>query len=622
MKANSLDFQKNAFLVVYTTLIYFYILRIVRPELHFHLQQPAFLNHSDFFQKYLNYPGGLAEYVGSFLSQFFYYNGLGSLIILCIGVLIAILHVAGLNKTGLGKVSFSVFFITLASYVALFNNYYFPFSTALKFLFTFFMFWIWMNFKTSTVRYTVWVAAGILTYYVAGSGCFMAYSILNMVYALLFGKVAQKIKHLALTLILAISVPYIAYHYIFGISPDKKYFGFFPEVSQVLTYNSNLFFYAFMLLLPTAMLFGPIIAKINSEKANVAPEKNRKAKGPAWQIVYTTSFVAAIMAVSYFLHLYTYDFHKKNIVLTDMFSYKGNWDEVINCALSDPEYDFFINCNYNRAVSHKEDYIDQFFNYPQLLGNNVLFPDQLYTNEIPFVSSDYYFDLGYISEAQHWAYEAMVYYPYSARAMQRLVETHLINGDFVVAGKYLDILEKGYVSKAFVDQYKPLIEDTTLVAKHSMIMEKRSLKPGHKVLPSKITLRFKDLLDANPENKLAYNNLQLYFILSHELKRFADNLGILHFYHPNVPHIFEQAYLVYLASGKETGQPLFNISEETVNQFIQFNQSIRPFKNNLGKIKNEVSKNFGNTVMFHLIFNSPLVTKAGMRLKAVDEPHY
>ena len=61
--------------------IFIYVLGVVNPTLLFQHQQTAFFASTDFLQKHLAYPGGIAEYLGAFLMQLYAVPGLGALII-------------------------------------------------------------------------------------------------------------------------------------------------------------------------------------------------------------------------------------------------------------------------------------------------------------------------------------------------------------------------------------------------------------------------------------------------------------------------------------------------------------------------------------------------------------
>jgi hypothetical protein len=70
---------------------YFYSYYFINPVLHHHNQQLAWYKGQLFFEYFQSYPGGLAEYLTLFISQWFVFRGIGSLIIALVGFTLALL---------------------------------------------------------------------------------------------------------------------------------------------------------------------------------------------------------------------------------------------------------------------------------------------------------------------------------------------------------------------------------------------------------------------------------------------------------------------------------------------------------------------------------------------------
>ncbi len=47
---------------------------VIEPFLHYHNQQIGFSTGVRYFESFLSYPGGVANYLGEFISQFFKFN--------------------------------------------------------------------------------------------------------------------------------------------------------------------------------------------------------------------------------------------------------------------------------------------------------------------------------------------------------------------------------------------------------------------------------------------------------------------------------------------------------------------------------------------------------------------
>ncbi len=86
MKCKFFSFT-NVFIVLTILAAWWITAKGIEPFLHFHSQQIGFLTTFGFFKSYTTYPGGIADYVAEFVSQFFSYNSFGSLLIIAIASL-------------------------------------------------------------------------------------------------------------------------------------------------------------------------------------------------------------------------------------------------------------------------------------------------------------------------------------------------------------------------------------------------------------------------------------------------------------------------------------------------------------------------------------------------------
>ena len=89
-----------------------------------------------------------------------------------------------------------------------------------------------------------------------------------------------------------------------------------------------------------------------------------------------------------------------------------------------------------------------------------LLPDFQRDFTLPLVTSEVYYQLGFINTAQRYAFEAMEAtpdYQKSGRVLRRLAETNLINGEYKVAYKYLKILQKSIFYRKFANRTMALL---------------------------------------------------------------------------------------------------------------------------------------------------------------------
>jgi tetratricopeptide (TPR) repeat protein len=579
---------------------YFFVRNIVRPELYYHVQQPSFSNGWAFFAEYTAYPGGILEYVSNFLLQLFFINWAGSIVIICLGLAISLLCFL-IFKSFFQSCNFLLCLLPLILLTGVVCNYNYPFNITVNVLAVYFLALTYVYLVKKNVRNVFSLLISIpAIYYLAGSGCLIIY--LASVLILNFF-IIKNYKHIALlsvfTLLYSLTIEYIAYKFVYSIAPGKAFFSLLPDgIPVFLSYKTNLLFYWFCFSLP---VFGLILLVFKRIENFVFARLN-----PGSLFLQSVIFIL-ILGFSTYVMMKSFNKQEKNVILTDYYSYTEKWPKVIEIAKTDIEYNIFINFNFNRAIDNAGSYLESYFDYPQLIGIDALYPDKLNSPQLTMISSDYYFDLGHIRESEHWANEALIDFPYSLRILKRLVVTNIILGNYSGAEKYLSVLRGNFLAKDFTKKYLPYINDTTLISKDSLIMYKRACIPDSLHFPDYVVNRFDDLITKNKLNKRAFEHKQLYFLLEHQLGFFADNLEISLQFYKQPPKLYQEAILMYNYSVAENQNLISHkVSPEVANSFRIV---IQTMNNNKDKeIAKSLLGEFSNTYMYYVLYNSPLVT--------------
>jgi tetratricopeptide (TPR) repeat protein len=382
-------------------------------------------------------------------------------------------------------------------------------------------------------------------------------------------------------------------------------------------FKKNIFYYAFYFSAPALLLILSIVSKIKLKKKtsveSIVNAVNETVEIPKqskfeWVRQYSIVWIMLVLIGSAFIFTYANtSIHNRNIVKADFYCANEKWDKVIETVASDKEYDVLFNFYYNRAIDNLDQYVDKYFDYPQLIGASSTFPDELNSELLYTFYSDYYFDLGYISESQQWAYKTLSALPYSPRILKRFVITYLIQGEYKIADKFLRILEDNMLSKDFVRQYKPYIQDTLLVLKDKMIMTKRSFMPVDIITPKIINERFKDLLDKNKLNKRAYEHMQMNSLLNHQFGTFYQYLPMAANYYSELPRVFEEALLI-MSTKNPKDLHNFKINQKTLQSFKGFSEIYAKNNGNFELAKSKLG-DYKNTLFYYILFDSPKVTK-------------
>jgi len=488
---------------------------------------------------YASKVGGIGMYLSNYLMQLFHSNLYGSFVIVLSVIIITILFIAIFKKIEVNS-NLVFLYLPVALCVSLFHDYYFPLVVLLQTVFIFLAVFIYIQFiRANKYLYLIGLLIYALLYYTFGSGGALIFGITSIIINY-FHSTTKGLLLKSLGFIFALAaLPFIAYKFIFNLSLYQAYFQFLPELPVTLTYQKSILLYLLVFLMPLILLLAILISKIP------LPEKLTNFKqSKALQLIYHFTLIVLFLGIIYS----TSDKHSKNIAQVDYYTYHQNWDKAIALSLADKEYDFLTNLNYNRAIDNSGNFLNLFFDYPQLLGVKSIYPDNLGTAFYGIQASDYYFDIGYISRSQHLAYGVLVLEPYNPRVIKQLVKTNLVLENYKAAKTYLDLLSLNPLCKDFVKKYDPYIQDTTKVSEDQLLSKKRMLSPDNFAIPLQITDRINDLILKDSSNRQAYEHLQMCFLLEHQLEGFMNNFDASMKFYPKIPTVYEQALLIYIYS--------------------------------------------------------------------------
>ena len=134
-----------------------------------------------------------------------------------------------------------------------------------------------------------------------------------------------------------------------------------------------------------------------------------------------------------------------------------------------------------------------------------------------FSLSDIYLQLGLINHAERMAFNAKQYIPNnhkSGRLYRRLAEANIINGNNVIAAKYLYFLQStlfyGPWARA---RLANLGKDEDYINSHYRLLRERRLTQYNNLIPPRKYELMAELVRQNPDNKLAMDYLRAYELI-------------------------------------------------------------------------------------------------------------
>ncbi len=596
---------------------------VISPYLFYNYQQIGFVLGIDFLRSYSNYPGGIADYTAVFLSQFFSFNTAGSLLIVSVAVLQGLIALFLLkSRVGRFKLRYSVFALILLFGVLVMCDYRYPYYASVRLLLAYLFTAGFALFndrfpRLSTLIWPVW--AGLL-FYLAGSAALFVFSASASILLIISNK--QRIKLIVVPAILLFAglMPYLGYKFIFPLTLRNIYGITMVKPPMQFAYNEGIPLYVNYALLPAILLV--VLVYFQFRKSEPISEPKAKLKKGVIltdkiRFYKKTPFIVSMQLIvigllGYFLIGKYHDPFKKKVIQIDYFAENGKWNAILETAESLELYDFRVNFQVNRAYSHLGHLPDRLFAYPQRLGSYGLFFDAsevMGSTDMP--TSDLNFDLGFMAESLHWAFEAETLLPNSPRILKRLVMINLVNRKYQLAEKFLNVLDKNMLYSDWVSKYQKYVSDTTLAANDPVIAEKRRFTPKRAWVNVGTLEGLKLLLETNMENRMAYDYLLAYLILDSRLPEFVDYLKYYtHYNIKQLPISWEEALALSIL--KSRSFPDFytekTISKECMQRITNFNKVIKSYNNDLPSARSALQRDFGETYWFYTLYVSPKVT--------------
>ncbi len=342
-------------------------------------------------------------------------------------------------------------------------------------------------------------------------------------------------------------------------------------------------------------------------------KKQRKQWNPEY-ILLTVQLIILLVAAGICLN-FAVDKVDRAKTMVSYYAAERDWTKVIQTVQSINDYDPFVNFEYNKALANTGKLAENLLDYPQLAGSGVLFLDGTVTSDVPFICSDQYYDLGFINESAHWTFEAQTIFPNSPRLMKRLVQIHLITGQYKIAEKFLNRLSENMLYQEWVNEYRKFIQDTSLIARDPEFAWKRKCEPLGNFTANNYEDKLYKLLEANPANRMAWEYLLSSSLLNTDLGKFEKLLRDNKTFPKNpLPRSWDEAMVLFSYMSQTTPGPEdVKFSPEKQKQFVSFLKAMKPYGNDWKSARQSLKNDFGTTYWYYTKCLSPKVTKAQLK---------
>lgn len=520
--------------------------------LSFQEQYQLFLMDGDYIGQLLAVPDGFARCVAEYLTQYYINHALGALVLAIIFVIIHQLVwrlMAAVSDTASGHYALS--FIPVLSLWLMLGDESVLLTFAIALILALATMWV---YEVAGKRLRVYLIILLipLLYWLAGPVVLMfaawvtirQFQTMDSKWTGLLIGVLAIIYALACILVSSWLVPYPLFRLFYGIDYYR-----FVEVY----YWMFLFTMVLSVVIPAVMFWVPML---------------RRGR--------VTGCVEAVILLVAFLLLRPsfYDSRKTEVMEYDYLVRCQNWSAILAKAdKKTPDLPMTV-CATNLALGMSGQLGERLFDYYQN-GTQGLVP--LFERNFASIllTGEVYWQLGLVNNAQQFAFEAMEAIPNyakSCRAVKRLAETNLVNGEYAVARKYLQMLQKTLAYHQWAERTLPLLGNEKAINEHPVYGRMRQIRLKDDFLFSERELDkiFGQLVMHNQRNGLALQYLLAAPLLNRDVNTFMNYMIYVDGLHLGYRPRSCQEAVVFAYAQRKQRPPQGYVSDMVLRQFGEY----------------------------------------------------
>ena len=583
-------------------LLAWFVYSVINPLCYNIFQQPAFVLTTDYFWSTVNEVGGLSEYLQMFIDQFTMFRLVGTLFLVAELLAAAFLIARYVRKfTGDNPyVAMLAYILPVAISVVAWSDIKYAFAINMQIL----LLAAVLNLQQALTKYNwhkiVAPLLAVAVYHACGAVALYTYTICVIIqFALNADK--RDLFSLIGTIAVAVLWPLIVYKLIMPIKPEGAFYDIRPQKLMFVSFKNTIVPYWYFISLPALVAIGYAYNRIQIEKKAI--------------LISVSAVVLIAAGTVFFQHQHDNPIERAGFKM-EVAAYQKDWNWILrymknNKQLSEKSnYDRFVNFYYDMALAQNNQLPEKIFYYPQLLGNQGLFLDKPMATNIGYPVSMFYYNLGLVTSALHFAFEAQSTYTESHYVMRMVIDCLIIIGDYQTAEKFIEKYEHVMFSGKFVaDRRNFMVGDQDTDLDRDFVNNVRKQHPKGDFYMQSRQNNMAEVFLANTNNRVASQYLLCSALLQCDFDLFA-NLLINGYYsvdNNNLPRSFQEALLLYraISNNVKPGIENYQIQPYIESKFNDFKRLVNAKPDNIEEL---VKKNFPNTFWTYYFIDSPLVT--------------
>jgi len=600
--------------------IWLYLWLIIDVKLIYHgagriLDFPTFFKTSQYFSTFLSHPAGLLEYANAFISQMFYYSPLGAAAVTIVVWLSAIFIKNILTQTDLTRLSFLCLLPALIAVIT-FSQYTYrlPFFIAMMVVLAFTSFYFCLKIKNSLLDLTALLLLSVSLYTIVGAA-FFVFALLVLFHKLL------KSKSLSITIIFAISAlmtPYIIGVLCFKDSLNNVYarlMPFFWKVTSIEPKPMSLtWIYILYFAIPAIMAVYYVYTLVKEdssppEKVSPKAKKKKLTKFAAFKAKTILLLSRPPVKIALVLLLFagvcflTFDSSRKIIFQVDYHLTERNWKKVVSSAKRFPITNYHISNSFNQALFHQGLLGEDMFASPQ--HPFALFLSEKTHTSIHWSKISLMMDLGFVNYAEHEVAESLETFGYRPYLLKNMILSLLAKRNYTTANVYLNQLSKTIFEHKWADDYiERLKTDPDLKNDQAILSLRKNMVSnnyGFSSFPIDAVLRA--LLQKNPRNKMAFEYLMTWYLLSGRIENVVARFDVMKkLGYEKLPKYYQQAYLIHtMAMGQKASLQGYTLDPAVLKTSRQAIAYFNMLRTGDAKALEVLSEKFSDSYIFYYI---------------------
>ena len=543
-------------------------------HLHYQEQFQLFLFDRGYAAEVMSVPGGLADYIGRFLTQFFIYAWVGAIII---GLLIAMIHIMTARLLGKGwGIGLSV--VPPLLLVTMMCDENALLGSIVAILLAQLSAWGISAVGNTLLRQSLTIASLPLLYWALGPLAIVASGLIAVEETC--GKRPRVSKgYIVVICILALLQPLLVVPAV-AVEPERMFSG----IHYLRWHGTDNNYHWYAALAAVALpAFAMGWTKCQREVA--------------WWKTLLTALIAATGG-ALLLVKPAVNMKAENVMAYDFMARMQLWNRIQERAQQTPPNNAYSTSVVNLALAKSGLLGDEMFEFEQR-GTTGLLPPFKSDAMSPLATSEVFFHLGMVNTAQRFVFEAqeaILDFQKSARCYKRLAETNLINGNYEVARKYLTTLRKTWFYSDWAQETLLLLGNEDAIDRHEIYgkIRKNRIAKDYFYDENNYAGMLEKLYLSNRSNRMALEYLLATYLLNKDLDRFADIFGSNDAVdYTSIPQHFQQALILWwsLNHGMSDNYPP-GIHADVANGLKAFVNDMQRHQNNREWMKQHYGKTY------------------------------